>query len=352
MIRNVKNIYYMLSYVYQQLSRDTYRKMGTEEYDNIQNLLAVIIQKEVTRIVRSGLNQEYISYEEITGVPKGKIDFSASIKTLSFQKGKAACRYEIYSENNIFNQVIKTTMLYLVRSKHVSVGTKKELKKLILFFNGIDEIDCKLINWSTLAFHKNFQSYRILINMCYMVINGLLLTTEDGSYRLAEYFDPEKEYRLFQKFVFAYFKKEHTDVKTRAPHIEWELDSMPIPMYMDLLPQMETDIVLEYQGRTIIIDTKYYERMFQSRLGTSKKTFISNNLYQIFSYVKNYNPSAGSNISGMLLYAQTDEDIEPDYTYEMSGNKISIKSLDLNQDWNDISLKLDIIVHDFKSGKI
>ena len=181
-----------------------------------------------------------------------------------------------------------------------------------------------------------------------MVINGLLLTTEDGTYRLAEYFDPEKEYRLFQKFVFSYFKKEHTDIKTKAPHIEWELDTIPIPMYMDLLPQMETDIVLEYDGRTIIIDTKYYERMFQSRLGTSKKTFISNNLYQIFSYVKNYNPGSGSDISGMLLYAQTDEDIEPDYTYEMSGNKISIKSLDLN----DIALKLDTIVHDFKSGKI
>lgn len=350
MIKNVKNVYYMLSYVYQRLSREGYRKMATEEFDNIQNLLASIIQNEVSKLIKGGLTQEYISYEEITGVPKGKIDFAESIKTMAFQQHKAACRYELYSENNIFNQVIKTTMLMLIRSKYVDVDTKKDLKKLILFFSNVDEIDYKSINWNELIYHRNFQSYRILINMCYMVMKGLLFTTEDGTYRLAEYLDPEKEYKLFQKFVFAYFKKEHTDITVKAPHIDWDLDSIPIPLYYDLLPQMETDIVLEYGGRTLIIDTKYYDKILQGKNYSTKKTFISGNLYQIFSYVKNYDKSAESNVSGMLLYAQTDEGIEPDYTYKMSGNKISIKSLDLNKDWPDISHQLDVIVDDFKTG--
>ena len=352
MIKNVKNIYYMLSYVYQRLSREGYRKLATEDFDNIQNLLACIIEKEVTRLIKGGLSQEYVEFEELTGIPKGKIDFTESIKNMAFQQRKAICHYEIYSENNLYNQIIKTTLLLLIRSKHIDNKIKKDMKKIILYFSNVDEIDCYSIKWNNLSYHRKFQSYHILINMCYMVIRGLLLTTEDGAYRLAEYMDPEKEYRLFQKFVFAYIKKEHSDLIVKAPHIEWDLDCTPAPMYFDLLPQMETDIVIEYGKRTLIIDTKYYDRMLQSRNTSSKKTFISNNLYQIFSYVKNYETSDRRSISGMLLYAQTDEGIEPDYTYEMSGNKISIKSLDLNKEWSEISLQLDNMVEEFRLGAI
>lgn len=37
-------------------------------------------------------------------------------------------------------------------------------------------------------------------------------------------------------------------------------------------------------------------------------------------------------VSGMMLYAKTDDEIQFDLTYFMSGNKISVKTLDLNQD--------------------
>lgn len=38
----------------------------------------------------------------------------------------------------------------------------------------------------------------------------------------------------------------------------------------------------------------------------------------------------------MLLYAATDETIQPDNSYQMSGNKISVKTLDLNRDFNGV----------------
>lgn len=49
-------------------------------------------------------------------------------------------------------------------------------------------------------------------------------------------------------------------------------------------------------------------------------------------------------ISGMLLYARTDETIQPDNVYQMSGNKISVKTLDLNQDFSEIAAQLNAIV--------
>ena len=46
----------------------------------------------------------------------------------------------------------------------------------------------------------------------------------------------------------------------------------------------------------------------------------------------------------MLLYAKTDEDIQPDNVYQMSGNQISVKTLDLNLPFSDISRQLNDIV--------
>ena len=51
-------------------------------------------------------------------------------------------------------------------------------------------------------------------------------------------------------------------------------------------------------------------------------------------------------VSGMLLYAQTDEDVIPNNTYQMSGNQISVRALDLNQDFPGIAEDLDSIVKD------
>ena len=49
-------------------------------------------------------------------------------------------------------------------------------------------------------------------------------------------------------------------------------------------------------------------------------------------------------VSGMLLYAKTDETGLPNNTYMMSGNKISVKILDLNCDFSEIANQLNKIV--------
>lgn len=53
------------------------------------------------------------------------------------------------------------------------------------------------------------------------------------------------------------------------------------------------------------------------------------------------------NVSPKLLYAMTDEEIVPDEDYQMSGNQISVKTLDLGQDFSFIKEQLDRIVTEF-----
>ena len=47
----------------------------------------------------------------------------------------------------------------------------------------------------------------------------------------------------------------------------------------------------------------------------------------------------------MLLYAKTDEEIHPNGSYLMSGNRISVKTLNLNCEYERIADQLDDIVN-------
>lgn len=51
-----------------------------------------------------------------------------------------------------------------------------------------------------------------------------------------------------------------------------------------MLPVMQTDFMLIYKEKVLIIDAKYYTHTNQSQFDTH--TLHSGNLYQIFTYVK------------------------------------------------------------------
>ena len=73
------------------------------------------------------------------------------------------------------------------------------------------------------------------------------------------------------------------------------------------MPDMKTDITLQKDGKTLIIDAKYYGHILKSSHQNAQKKLPSANLYQIFAYVKNLDRNVTGNISGLLLYAKTNE---------------------------------------------
>ena len=107
---------------------------------------------------------------------------------------------------------------------------------------------------------------------------------------------------------------------------------------------MQSDIHFQKENTVLIIDAKYYTNTTQVQF--DKHTLHSNNLYQIFTYVKNREYQFGdeeNKVSGMLLYAKTDEEIQPDNVYQMHGNQSSVRTLDLNKPFSDIAKQLNTI---------
>ncbi len=181
----------------------------------------------------------------------------------------------------------------------------------------------------------------MLIGICYLIYNGLLQTQSNGATKIMDFFDEQRMCRLYEKFLLEYYRKEHPELSANASQIAWQLDDSE----NQLLPKMQTDIMLSHGNNILIIDAKYYSHMTQQQYGTN--TLHSNNLYQIFTYVKNKEfelRKLEHTVSGMLLYAQTDENVIPNNTYQMSGNQISVRALNLNQDFSGIAHTLDDII--------
>lgn len=250
--------------------------------------------------------------------------------------------------NKPANQILKTTVMLLIRHAKVDTEYKSDLKKEMLFFSEVDTIEPATIKWSTIRFQRSNQSYRMLISLCQFILEGMLLTTDQGEYRMASFVDEQRMCRLYEKFILEYFSKEYPAINVRASQIPWALDDGIGTM----LPVMQSDITLSYGNKVLIIDAKYYTHTMQSQYDIH--TLHSNNLYQIFTYVKNKDMEFGDKpheVSGMLLYARTDEAIQPNNSYMMSGNKITVKTLDLNCNFKDIAVQLNKIADDLLLSK-
>ena len=331
----------MLAYAFQQLKQNNYEDIAGEKFDEIHDLFAEILIRGISYQLKQGLHKEYIDVHESITTLRGKLDINGTVKNIMMRKQVLDCDYDILSENNLFNQILKTTVLFLIDQDNVKHAKKVALKKLMFFFSEIDVIEISSIKWNLLRFDRNSQTYQMLLYICYFILDGMLLTTESGKYKLKSFSD-EHMSKLYERFVLEFFRKHYPILNAQAAQVEWNVDkSEPT---LNMLPIMQTDIMLQYNDRTLIIDTKYYTHSLQYSF--NKATFHSNNLFQIFAYVMNFDKTHTGTVDGILLYAKTDEDITPDGKQTFAdGNTIFFRTIDLNSSFNDIKSQLSLIAN-------
>ncbi len=340
----IHNIYYMLSYAFQTLKQDTYQDVAVESFEEMYSMFAAILSKGIGLQLKQGLYREYISRQEKLPGMRGKINMPETIRDQLMHKRVLTCDFDELSENNLLNQILKSTVMILLRSTRVKAKYRDDLKKEMLYFSNVDIIEVASIHWSSIRFQRNNQTYRMLISICQLLIEGMLITTESGSYHLASFIDEQRMCRLYEKFILEYYTTHFPTLNPQAARIPWDLDDGVSTM----LPIMQSDIHLNKDNTVLIIDAKYYAHTTQVQF--DKHSIHSGNLYQIFTYVKNRDykfKDQPHKVSGMLLYAKTEEQIQPDSTFKMHGNQIQVKTLDLNLPFKNIAEQLNRIAKDY-----
>lgn len=336
----IRNIYYMLSYAFQELKKNNYDDIAREAFDGISDLMAEILYKGLASQLKQGLYREYVGKHDSLAVLRGRIDINSLIRNRINCDMNLACEYDELSENNIFNQILKSTVILLVSTDDVSGKRKSQLRLLLPYLSAIDEVNLAAIKWNTLNVGRHNQAYRMLINLCCFIVDGMLLTTDAGRFRMPMFSDDHMD-RLYERFVLSYYRTHHKDMDVNADIVNWNVDTEHSRM-VEILPVMRTDITLRKGNRQLIIDTKYYGQMTQKRYG--RATAHSDHLYQIFAYVKNRDIHNDGTVSGLVLYARSGDDIIPDFDGVLCNSRFMIKTLDLNRPFAEIASQLDQIV--------
>ena len=332
----------MLSYAFQELMERGYKKVATEDFKNVGDLCAEILNIGISKQLKLGLRREYIEQSEQLSVLRGRIEVTETINRNSLIKRQIVCKYDEYSENSYVNRILKTTMLLLI-SSDIAVERKRSLRKLLLYFDGVDTLNPSNINWKQ-RYDRNNRTYQMLVSICYLVIKGLLQTTNNGKTRLMDFIDDQRMHHLYEKFILGYYKKEYPHIKASASQIKWMVDDD----HTGMLPIMQSDVMLEYGSKVLIIDAKYYGNNLQKQF--EKYSIHSGNLYQIFTYVKNKVAelnNSKTDVSGLVLYAKTDAELQPKDNFLMGGNRIGVDNLDLNCEFSQIAKHLDQIAIDY-----
>ena len=344
----IKNVLYMFSYVWDKVSFQEYTNLNNEDDFDSANILSTLFLLNVNNILKRGLYKEYNEInEEIKGI-RGKVDFKNSLNNLSFKNAKAFCYYDILNENNIINQIIKTTALKLYRANGINENNRKKLNNVLLYFNQVEVIE---INNNTfdIKYNKNNLYTKYLINICELINNSLMLSEDKGSYKFINILDDDKTMQnIYELFIFKFYKyhlekQKKTYNVNYQTQLEWDLFNGN----QEILPKMRLDIMLENEEKTIIIDTKYYSD-YLSSFRDGKATLISGNMYQMYTYMNQIN--SRKSITGMLLYPLNDNPIDESYDVKVMGDKeisdakFRIRTIDLSKKWEDIEKELIEIV--------
>jgi 5-methylcytosine-specific restriction enzyme subunit McrC len=299
----IKNIYYMLTYAFRELRLNNYERIAGEEFEDIYDLFAEILCRGIAYLLKQGLHREYVAVREPLASLRGKLDVGGTLRERQAQRMRLACVHDELSENNLFNQILKSAVMLLLRHSDVDSGRKGRLRKCMMFFEGVDEVAPSAVRWDRLRYDRNCRSYEMLHGLCYFLLQGRLLTTEAGERKLAQFSDDNMNL-LFQRFVLEYYRRHHGEYGARAKQVRWNLSQeSSVCVSAAILPIMQTDITLSLGDRMLIIDTKYYSRVMQENFG--KLSLKSPNMYQIHAYVVNEDVHHTGKVDGLLLYAMT-----------------------------------------------
>lgn len=335
----IRNIYYMLAYAFRDFRYSMDEDIAGEQFEETHELFAEILIRGVFYLLKQGLFKTYKKNEGASSTIRGKMHIYKTNQIEQKNPYQAYCIYDELTDNNIYNQILKTTFQNLLQCTNVNSTRKDSIRSQLMFLHDIDTVSLQTIRWNTLSFDRRNKNYQMLLYICEFLQKDMIMTTEDGTYRMKPL--SEKQVNLlFQRFVLAYFQRHHPETNARSEQISWSFEEDNDNNYDDLLPNMQTDIMLSLDERTLIIDTKYYSHILQSHY--NKQIFHSQNFMQLFTYVGNYDYTHTGKVDGMLLYAKTEEDISPNITKKTpDGNRIIVRTLDLCQDFQGICSHLD-----------
>ena len=332
----IQNLYYLLAYAWDHLPEADEVEIAADDCHSLTELFARILAHGTQRMVKRGLDRDYLSHREETAVPRGRMDLAGSFPLLAAKRGRLVCEFEDLSHNTLPNRILKTTIGELLRVQGLKSETVSLLHQQYEILRTVEPIRLTSRLFRRVRLHRNNRDYRLLLNVCELLHDSRLPSQEDGQVHFRDFFrDPQKMPLLFEAFIRNFYKREQNEFEVCAIQLEW--DALCDEESRAVLPIMRTDVSLKSEHRSIILDCKFYQDALVGRY--EKEKVRSSHLYQLYAYLRNAERYPGWESSdGILLYPAVAHSF--DHCFTIEGRSIRVTSIDLQQNWKTIETAL------------
>jgi len=344
----IQNIYYLLCYAWNTLEEGDVAEVSSMDSTELADLFAKVLISGTNHLLRRGLTREYETQEAEMAAIRGRIDVARSARRMLLQHGRALCSFDELSVNTLPNRIIKSTIRRLAGVVTLDKALRHQLLLTHRSMEGIEDIQLNRMVFRRVQLRRNARFYRFMLCICDIVANSWLVDETTGERRFRDFLRDEKAMaRLYENFIFNFFRIERPDLEVKKDKIRWAATSTDEGA-LAFLPTMQTDISIRSGQQTLIIDAKYYQNTLTSYYDS--ESIHSHNLYQLFAYLKNLEARGGADAvaSGMLLYPVVDKRVRLEY--EIQGHAVDICTIDLAQDWRGVRDELMELVTDLQLG--
>ena len=280
-IKDREMLMFMLSKC-NKLSVDIKELLNSNILNNsLLDILAKVFSKKLLNELQKGLYREYVSKEEALSMIKGKILISKSIKENIINKNKMNCKYDEFTEDNLFNAILKraiNVILFSIKNDDV----KKELNIINNIFNDVSDI--YISNNIILNYKLNRMNNRFL--ECFTLVKLILLNSSmDKSLGKENGFSIlfEMNY-LYEEYIGVLLKEVFNDTnisintQEKSRYLLW--NTLKEKNEIALKP----DIVIYKDNKPkVIIDTKWKSSSINNR-----EIYSQSDIYQMYAYITTY----------------------------------------------------------------
>ena len=327
----VANIYYLLCYAWNEFAPRQMAGFAGEDFKDTLHLFSRQLILGLKALRRQGFETDYIRVEEPTSSPRGRVLMASSIRTMTAQPRRVYCAFDEMSADIRSNQILKATLKRLLGEERLEIPIRRELREAIAPLAYVSDVELSTKVFHTVRVHQNNRLYLFLLTVCRFVFESMDAQDRSGHYRFREVDQDEKRMRrIFEKFVRNFFARRQRVFRVKSDRMDWFAEAEG-ESDLTYLPTMTTDVSLRSPDRTIIIECKYTDSLYQNRFFEDK--LKSPHLYQLSTYLRNLENSGGADCraEGILLYPTVRQSLNQ--TFQLHGHRVSIRTLNLDLPW-------------------
>jgi 5-methylcytosine-specific restriction enzyme subunit McrC len=338
----VRNLYYLLLYAWNRLPEGRVVDVSGTGGPELPNLLSKVLLEGTYQLIRRGVDRGYIAVDADLTRPRGRICIGDTISRGLLSRVQLACNSDELSHDVLHNRILKATLVHLSRTKEVEGYLREQLDALASRLSDVQYTPVFSADFSRVQLHANNALYGLLLSVCALVHEALMPEKGRGRFRFRDVLaDPQTMGRIFQDFVYNFYRLEQNQFAVRSASFPWML-SPDGGHGHQLIPRMQTDVSLQAPHRTIVIECKWASQTLESRFG--RNTLCSEHLYQLFAYLKNLPSSVhgATSAEGILLYPLQSDEV--DVAFSVNGHRIRARTVDLRPDWGEIHSQLMALI--------